>query len=269
MKTLLALLPIVPLFSTATIAEPYRHIDKTTHHLPDGRRVIIERVAPIQLPDPPEPITRPEPEPKTAEQLAELAAKWRADRDANPTIHAGATVYRLEDGSTVTHVNQFRVNNGPLVSFWSSADFSLLAHPGMFTTADGRTHYSMLLLWTPFEIEFWNRFTTRRGLEYQHPEIPVFENGPATWFVDEKITREQPDQATFAAIQFLHAHHNQNLAELQTTYARLEAERAAIRAELAANPPQPRDIHFRVSRLSREQAAAWHRHAVERKGGAR
>ncbi len=110
MKTLLALLPIVPLFSTATIAEPYRHIDKTIHHLPDDRRVIIERVAPIQLPDPPEPVVCSAPAAQSSEQLALLAAAWRADHDANPTIHDGATVYRLPDGTTVTHVNHLRVS---------------------------------------------------------------------------------------------------------------------------------------------------------------
>jgi len=267
---LLKILPFAPVFSIATLAEPYRHIDKTIHHLPDDRRVIIERIPAINLPAPPAPAARPVPEHKTAAQLAELAAKWRADRDANPTIHATATVYRLADGTTATHIDQFRVNDGPLVSFWSGADFSLLAHPGSFVTPDGRTHYSMMLLWTSFDVGFWNRFVTRHGLEFRQPAIPEFENSPATWFIDGKNTREQPDQATLAAIQFLHDHHNQNLAELQTTYARLQAGRAAIRAELAANPPQPRDIHFRVSRLTREQAAAWHRHAIEqRKGGAK
>ena len=42
----------------------------------------------------------------------------------------------------------------------------------------------------------------------------------------------------------IHAHYRANLIELQADYAALEA-----------NPPQPRDIHLRVSCLSPEQAA--------------
>ena len=144
-------------------AGPPITLDTRIHHLED-RRVIIEHIPAIQLPDPPEPVAKPEPESKTSEQLALLASKWQADRDSNPTIHAGATVYRLPDGTTVTHVNR-------------------------------------------------------------------------------------------------------HLTELQQAYANLEATRAARRAELEADPPQPRDIHLRVSRLTKAQAAAWHQHATERKGG--
>jgi hypothetical protein len=92
-------------------------VRETIIHEISDRRVIVERAPGITLPDPPEPVARPDPEPETAERLSEMAAEWRAPRISHPTIHAGATVYRLPNGRTVTHVSNFSVNNGPMVSF--------------------------------------------------------------------------------------------------------------------------------------------------------
>ena len=244
-------------------------VRETIIHEISDRRVIVERASGIILPDPPEPVVRPDPEPETAERLAEMADEWRAHRIAHPTIHAGATVYRLPDGKTVTHVSNFSVNNGPMVSFWSSADFSILAHPGGFTqpTPEGDVNYSMLLFWTLHDVATWKAFMDRRGMDYEHPDVPEFPDGLATWIPDQREKAQQPDAATARAINHIHEHHNAHLAELKAEYAKLEAERAARRAELEANPPQPRDIHLRVSRLSPEQAEAWHKHALESKGG--
>jgi len=245
--------------------------DTTIHPQPDGSRIIVERIpGVIEIPDPPEPVVRTAPEPETAERLAELAAQWQAQRTFHPTIHAGASVYRLPDGKTVTHVRNFRVNNGPMGSFWSSADFSILAHPGNYShpSPEGDVHYTMLLFWTLHDVATWKEWREKRGEEYQLPKVPDFPDGPATWIADEGGKAQQPDAATAKAINHLHQHHNDNLTELKAAYAKRIAEQAARRAELEANPPQPRDIHLRVGRLSREQAADWHSHATQRNGGA-
>jgi len=254
---------ILVLASYPASAAPPEIREILIHELSD-RRVIIERAPGIILPDPPEPVVRPAPNPETAERLAELAAEWKAQRISHPTIHAGASVYRMPDGRTYTHVTNWSVNNSPPVSFWSSADFSILAHPGGFThpTPDGDVNYNMLLFWSLHDVARWQAFTEKRDLEYEMPKIPKFPQGPATWILDESGYRQKPDAATTQAINHLHEHHNRNLAELKAAFAKLEADQAARRAELDANPPQPRDIHLRVSRLSQDQAIAWHQHAV-------
>ena len=248
-----------------SLAAPPEIRETLTHELPD-RRVIIERAPGIILPDPPEPVVRPAPEPETLERLAEWAAEWRAQRVLHPTIHAGASVYRMPDGRTYTHVTNWSVNNSPPVSFWTSADFSILAHPGGFThaTPDGDRNYTMLLFWSLHDIARWQAFMAKRELEYEVPKIPDFPKGPATWILDESEKAQTPDAITLQAITHLHEHHNRNLAELKEAYAKLEAEHAARRAELEANPPIPRDIRLRVSRLSQYQAIAWHKHATGR-----
>ena len=126
----------------------------------------------------------------------------------------------------------------------------------------------MLLFHSIDDVAQWQDFASRRGANYKPPAIPEFPVGPATWIPEnESTSKNQMDAATLASIEAIHAHYRENLIELQADYAALEAERAARRAELEANPPQPRDIHLRVSRLTPEQAAAWHQHALEAKGG--
>jgi hypothetical protein len=265
MKTFRWIAALLMVTAFGLIAGPpeARDTDTVIHHLPD-RRVIIERAPGIILPDPPLPAVRPAAQPGSAGRLAAFSAEWRAHRLLHPSIHAGATVYRLPDGKTVTLVTQWRVNDGPPVSFWSSADFSLLAHPGGFTrtTPEGEVNHTMLLLWSSHDVAMWKDLAARRGREYQPPDLPEFPEGPATWIVAGNGDMQKTDPVTERAIKHLHEHYNQNLTQLRQAYALLEAERAARRAELLANPPQPRDIHLRVSRLDPAQAAAWHRHAA-------
>lgn len=249
-------------------ADPQPSLDTTIHQLAD-RRVIIEHAHGIQLPDPPERVVRPVSEPQSVERFEEMAAEWRAQRASHPFIHAGATIYRLPDGRSVTHVTNWCVNNGPRFSFWSSADFSLIAQPAGFThaTPDGEVNYTILLFWSSHDVAKWQDFSIRHGHEYAPPALPEFREDAVTWIPDESKAAQNFDAATERAITHVHEHYQQNLAELKKAYAELEAEREARRAELEANPPQPRDIHLRVSRLDPAQAAAWHQYAIESKGG--
>lgn len=124
----------------------------------------------------------------------------------------------------------------------------------------------MLLFNSQHDVAKWEDFAARHGREYVLPNFPEFTTSPANWIIDETQSTQKPDASTERAITHLHEHYQNNLRELRRTYAILETERAARRAELEANPPQPRDIHLRVSRLDPAQAAAWHNHATGQKG---
>jgi hypothetical protein len=246
-----------------TYAAPPVANDTTIHQLAD-RRVIIEHAPGIILPEPPEPFEKPAVDPATPEQLAEAAANWRAHRLSHPMIHAGATVYRMLDGRNITHVTNFRVNNGPMVSFWSSADFSLLAHRVSFNLAkqEDEVNYTMLLFWSQHDVARWAEIAARRGRPDPLPEFPTFPEGAPTWIMDESDAFEKADPDTTRAIEDIHKHYEENQETLRAELAILTAEREARRAALEANPPQPRDIHLRVSRLDPKQAAKWHKYAV-------
>lgn len=249
-------------------APPTAH-DTIIHEL-HNRRVIIERTPGIILPDPPAPVEKPIVVPAVPERFAEAAAKWREYRATHPFIHAGATVYKMPDGRSITHVTNFRVNNGPMVSFWSSADFSLLAHRVSFTRAkkEEEVNYTMLLFWSHHDVARWAEIAARRGRPDPLPNFPVFPEGPATWIMDQDDVTEDADVATIRALEDIHMHYQENRDTLRAELAKLIAEREARRAELEANPPVPHDIHLRVSRLDPAQAATWHQYAVA-KGTAR
>jgi hypothetical protein len=255
------IIPLAGLFSAHAEqpAEPPPVVLETRIIPLEGRRAIIEKVSRIDVPDPPEP---PAPRPAGADVAppdAEWLAGYQAMRERHPMVVAGATVYRLSDGRSITHVTGWRVNNGPPVDFWSSADFSLLAHPGGFATPD-EVHYSFLLMWTPCDVAFWAEVLALHGLEFTPPEIPAFADGPATFHAVPAPGGTPPDEAALAAIGDFHDHYNAHRAELQAAFDLREAENEARRAELLANPPVPRDIRLKVSRLTPGQAAAWHRH---------
>jgi hypothetical protein len=248
-------------------APPGQH-DTVIHQLPD-RRVIIERAPGIILPEPPAPDEKPVVESEVPERFAEAAAKWREYRATHPFIHAGATVYKMPDGSTMTHVTNFRVNNGPMVSFWSSADFSLLAHRVSFTLAKNEedVNYTMLFFWSHHDVTRSAEIAARRGRPDPLPNFPVFPEGPATWVMDQGNDAEDADDTTIRVLEDIHRHYHENRDTLRAEVTKLTAEREAHRAELEANPPKPQDIHLRVSRLDPAQAAAWHQYATESKGG--
>ena len=150
------------------------------------------------------------------------------------------------------------------ISFWSTADFALLAHPGEIIVGDGKNfRYGLLLMHSIREVESADEIAAFHNLK----TTAAFPEGPAGWQLDANSAL--PDAVTLAAIESVHQHYAANLASLKAAYKQVEAERAARRADLEANPPQPRDIHLRVGRLSREQAADWHHHAARRKGGAK
>lgn len=250
--------------STHLLGAPPAEQDIVIHQLAE-RRVIIERAPPpLNLPAPPTTSHRQHSAPHSAEHLAELAAQQPQPHQAHPFIHAAATIYQLPNGQTISHITQFSVNNGPKFSFWTPADFSLIAHPGTLTTPQG-THYQLLILHTTHHVRTFDEI---HQLTNPHktttPDLESLTRENTTWLPDPPNT---PDQATTKALNDLHAYHNQNLDKLKTAHTRRQAEITARQAELAANPPQARDIHLRVSRLNPEQAAAWHQHATQQKGG--
>ena len=239
------------------LLSPVTHETRIAHL--EGRRAIIENVTRIDVPNPPEAPPQPSEADKTHLD-PEFLGLLRAHRERNPMIFAGATVFRFADGTRLTHVTGWRTNHSESITFWSSADFSILAHPGGFSKPDD-TYYSLLLMWTPCDVERTAQTLTRRGIVvFESQKFPDFPKGAATFQIVPAPDGSQPDQSALTAIQDIHDHYNRHCAELTAAFDLREAENKARRAELGANPPLPRDIRLKVSRLTSEQAAAWHRH---------
>ncbi len=220
-----------------------------------GRTITVHEIAPIDLPPPPEVTAPVELTPAMKQRLAELRARQQKIHN----LALGATVYRDKDQPTRTLVRYWSREDDQFnpITFWSSADFSLLAGIPGFIASDGRK-CNMMIAWGIQDHQRSVARLAKLGRTYSPPVIPEFPDGKATFV----ITSGTPSETALADIQSLHDLYNNEHDKLQAAYQGRQQARLAREAELRANPPQPKDIilsHWRV------QPAA----KPENEGGAR
>ncbi len=214
-----------------------RDVLSTTTHEQGGRTITIREIKPIALPPPPPPaeITLAEPDAEFSQRLAE----YRENHPKNELLFLGATVFRSKDSPPRTLVRWWPMGGTGTITFWSSADFALIAG-GINNFADtaGDTH-AMLMGWGNVDLDRMSDLYAAKGLEYEAPDLPDFPAGKATFEIagDTKPTAEE-----MAVIQSLHDLYNTELERLKTAYEGREQARVEREAYLKANPPQPKDI---------------------------
>jgi hypothetical protein len=203
----------------------------------DGRTITIQEIKPIDLPPPPGGPSRP-PAATVTPAFAQRLAVFRAQRKAINTLHLSAKVYRFPANATRSLVTCWPGGNGVRFTFWSSADFSLIAG-GIQTFADtaGQTH-QLFMSWGTVDEARQQAAAIRRGVPYISPSPPVFPTGPATF----QVVGETPAPESLVPIQSLHVLYNQKQAELLAAYEGREQARLQKEEELRLNPPQPQDI---------------------------
>lgn len=215
---------------------------ESTSHQQGGRNIIVQRVSPQPLPPPPIPAAEPTPEQQAALEVA--LADFREDHPSTDLLVLGATIYRSADSPTRTLVRWWPQGAGrQQVTFWSSADFSLISGIQSFSDSAGNIH-AVLMGWGITSIEQQRKLRAEHGIEFDEPEIPDFPEGDATFVIID----ETPDAETLAPIQALHDLYNKERARLQTAFDGREAARLAREAYLKAHPPQPKDITLRYWR---------------------
>jgi hypothetical protein len=213
-----------------------RDILSTKTHQQGGRTITVREIKPIALPQPPAPV---EVTPTAVDE--EFRAQLRAYHAARPRpdhLFLGATVFRSANHPPRTLVRYWPVETGREITFWSSADFSLIAGGiGSFTDTAGKT-YSIFMSWSTMDAERTDKFLAVTGRIYQTPEIPTFPAGKATY----QIIGDQPTPETLTAIQSLHDLYNNEHQRLLTAYQGREQARKQQEAYEKANPPQPKNI---------------------------
>ena len=213
-----------------------RDVLSTKTHQQGGRTITVREIKPINLPQPPAPIQTV---PTEAER--EFLKQLKAYYAANPRpelLCLGATVFRSANQAPRTLVRYWLMEEGREITFWSSADFSLIAGGiSSFKDTNGNTH-SIFMSWSYMDGERLTKMQASRGLLYQTPEIPAFPEGKATF----QIIGAAPAAEELIAIQSLHDIYNSELPRLQTAYQGREQARLQREADLKANPPQPKDI---------------------------
>ncbi len=230
-----------------------RDILSTSTHWQGGRTITVREIKPIALPQPPAPL-------ETAATVAdaEFIERLKAWHKAHPSpkmLFLGATVFRSHYHPPRTLVRYWPMGKEG-ITFWSSADFSLIAGGiGSFADSTGAVH-SLFMSWSNMDADRAARLQAAKGRVYRAPEIPAFTEGNATY----QIVDGQPDAGELAVIQSLHDLYNSEFQRLKTAYDGREQARQQREAYLKANPPQPKDITLNYWRTEKPAPA---------KGGAR
>ena len=207
-----------------------------------GRTILVREIKPIALPPPPEP--EPSAPVEITAEFRERMAAYRLKHPRQKMIALGATVYRLEDGSTRTLLRTSGEGQEEPVQFWSSGDFSLLAGIGAFTDSKGETR-ALLMTWSIQDHAALAARMARLGRTYRAPTIPELPTGKPAY----SIQKGSPDANLLSALDALHQILEHDGAELQRAYdARVMA--AKQREEyMKANPPQAQDITVNYWRI--------------------
>lgn len=215
---------------------PPQDILESTTHRQDGRNITIRRIEPLPLPPPPPPT--PEMDPAKEAEFRSRMAEYRAKYRATKLSFLSATIYRSKNAPPRTLVRWWPQNGRNSTTFWSSADFALIAGGiSSFVDSSGDTHH-LFMGWGNVDMDRTPSPRAAKIHNYIPPVIPLFPLGEAS-AVFEGV---QPDAEELAAIQSLHDLYNRNLPELRTAFEGRERVRTEREAYLKAHPPQPQDI---------------------------
>jgi hypothetical protein len=232
-----------------------RDILATSTHEQGGRTITIRQIKPIALPPPPAPVVAAPAE--LDAEYSQRLAEFREKQPKSRLFFIGATVFRSKDSPPRTLVRYWPKGNGGSITFWSSADFALIAGGiNSFVDVAGDTHH-MLMGWGNVDIDRMSELYAAKGREYDAPDLPDFPDGKATF----QIIGEQPAAEELVAIQSLHELYNSENERLRTAYEGRERARIEREEYLKANPPQPKDIILNFWRTEKP--------AVYRKGAAK
>jgi hypothetical protein len=232
-----------------------RDILSTATHEQGGRTITIREIKPIALPPPPPAeITLAEPDAEFSQRLAE----YREAHPKNELLFLGATVFRSKDSPPRTLIRWWPQGGKGSITFWSSADFALIAGGiNSFADSAGDTHH-LLMGWGNVDLDRMAELYAAKDREYDAPDLPDFPEGKATF----QITGEsQPTAEERVVIESLHDIYNSELARLKTAYEGRERARIEREEYLKANPPQPKDITLNYWRTETPAASS--------KGGAK
>ena len=205
---------------------PARNVLATTTQEQGGRTITIQKIKPIALPAPPAPPPTSAANTSLRNGLAETGDGQTGTR----MLSLGATVYRFKDSPPRTHV-QYRPQSGAEpITFWSSADFSLISGIQGIVATDGRT-YSLFMAWSVTD--------TTRIASGHPPDIPAFADGPASFAL---VGTPPADPSVLIPVQSLHELYNSEYVRLKAAYEGRERARIQHEAGLKANPPKPKNI---------------------------
>ena len=193
----------------------------------------------VEAPPPPPPAPVETAAVEVDAEFTKRLAEYREEHPRSGLLFLGATVFRSKDSPPRTLVRYWPEGGHEDITFWSSADFALIAGGiNSFVDSAAETHY-LLMGWGNVDIDRMSELYAAKGREYDAPDLPDFLEGKATFQIigDTKPTAEE-----LVVIQSLHDLYNSELERLKTAYKGRERARIVREEYLKANPPQPKDI---------------------------
>ncbi len=228
--------PPLPAPPKPTLVVAKADILSTSIHQQGGRTITIREIKPIDLPEPPQQASASAAmDPAVREHIAD----YHATHPKDDILYLGATIYRSKNSPPRTLVRYNPMGAGENCTFWSSADFSLIAGGiHSFLDSAGQTH-SIFMSWENIDIDSKTDPKSTQSYENNMPEIPEFPEGMATW----QITGKPPtDTKALIPIQSLHDIYNKEHDRLLEAYEGRERARIKEQAYLKAHPPKPKNI---------------------------
>lgn len=224
-----------PVLNAAIVTDPSKIVDSSTYDLGD-RLLTVQELTKEALPMPPPP-------PPVIEQPA---------RPLRPTIRSqnrgfisvGAQIYKRTDQLTRSLISYQIIGQEHPITFWSSADWSLIASIGNLTAPDGKI-WSLMCM--PI-IHNLDRPSSRRRLQVQ-PVIPEMLTGRTTY----QLISGNPTAEQMAPIALYHDYYDGHLAELKAIQQASLLEQQRLAAEEKAHPKLPEDIVVQYRILAPEE----------------
>ena len=148
-------------------------------------------------------------------------------------------MYRRGGQPARTLINYRLPGDSQSVSFWSSADWSLIAGVSNLPDSNGKI-WQLMGMFSHYDLE--QRVGSKRIVHF--PSIPDFPAGPSTF----QIASGNPTPEQMAPVKLFHDYYDANLPTLQAAYQSKIEEQQRWAAEEKAHPTVPEDIvvQFRV-----------------------
>lgn len=208
---------------------PGTDVEQSVVHREGGRSIIMQRVAPPALPDPP-----PAPQPRAPlsdEQRAVLVQKAGETRSRVKNLLLSATVYDRQK----TLLRWW--HEGQEYTAWSNVDFNYLCGFGSFEV--GGIRWSLMLCVGNMSTANYARIAQERGKIYTPPISPKLSaDDPSFVIVQGDATKPEAS----APINALHQLYKSTEKTLKAAYEKRTRNAAEQLAYDKAHPRQPEDV---------------------------
>jgi hypothetical protein len=213
-----------PATDAAIVTDPAKIIKSTVYDL--GERLLTVQELTKEAMPMPQPIPQ-----ATVPAPTTLRPAFQSQKRA--TLNLSARIYKRANHPTRSFITYHIPGQQTPVTFWSSADWSLIAGIGNLTAPDGTVWQLMCM---PSVIDV-NRQMSRQVPQLV-PDIPEMPAGETTC----QIVTGNPTPEQMAPVALFHSHYDAHLPELQAAQQSRLAAQQRLANERLANPPDKQDI---------------------------